>query len=107
MQLTTSVVTIGFNITAYSVSEGAASFSAIVSVLNENLEINIFVTLFTSTNSSGGRNTVHSLKDIKSQYTFISIMVHLPRQFKYVNLNQNMFRGILFIFPQHNQTTQL
>ena len=96
MQLTTSVVTIGFNITSYLVSEGAGSFSAIVSVLNENLEINIFVTVFTSTNSSGGRNTVHSLKDIKSQCIFISIMVHLSRQFKYVNLNQNMFRCILF-----------
>ena len=51
-------VTIGFNITAYSVSEGDGSVSAIVSVLNGTLARDVSVRVFTSdataTQSEGG-----------------------------------------------------
>ena len=49
-------VTIGFNITAYSVSEGAGSASAIVSVLSGTLAKNVYVRLFTSDASAGEKN---------------------------------------------------
>ena len=49
-------VTIGFNVTEYSVSEGAGSVSAIVYVLSGTLDRNVRVTVFTSTDSAGGRN---------------------------------------------------
>ena len=44
---TTSVVTIGFNKTAYSVSEDASSVSVTVSVLNGTLDRDVIVTLST------------------------------------------------------------
>ena len=48
-----SGVTIGFNITEYSLSEGASSVSAIVSVLNGTLARNVSVRVFTSDDSAG------------------------------------------------------
>ena len=65
--LTTSIiysflgVTIGFNITAYSVNEGAGSVSAIVYILSGTLARDIRVTVFTSTNSAGGRKLEFTL----------------------------------------------
>ena len=49
-------VIIGFNITEYSVSEGAGSVSAIVDILSGTLARSVHVTVFTSTDSAGGRN---------------------------------------------------
>ena len=55
-------VTIGFNITEYSVSENASSVSAIVSVLNGTLARDVSVRVFTSdatATSEGGWDFVN------------------------------------------------
>ena len=46
--MTFSGVTIGFNVTEYSVSEDVSSVSAIVSVLNGTLARDVSVRVFTS-----------------------------------------------------------
>ena len=58
-----SGVTIGFNVTEYSVSENAGSVSAIVSVLNGTLARDVSVRVFTSgatATSEGGCNLPHT-----------------------------------------------
>ena len=49
-------VTIGFNITEYSVSEDAGNVSATVSVLNGTLARDVSVSMFTSADSAGKKN---------------------------------------------------
>ena len=58
-----SGVTIGFNITEYSVNEDAGSVSAVVSVLNGTLARDVSVRVFTSdatATSEGGWDFVHT-----------------------------------------------
>ena len=49
-------VTVGFNITEYSVSEDDGSVSAVVSVLNGTLARDVSVRVLTSDDSAGRRN---------------------------------------------------
>ena len=49
-------VMVGFNITEYSVSEGAGSVTTTVYVLSGTLARNVFVRVFTSTDSAGRKN---------------------------------------------------
>ena len=51
-----SGVTIGFNITEYSIRENASIVSAIVSVLNGTLARDVSVSVFTTDDSAGERN---------------------------------------------------